>query len=581
MGTTRSGSLPPEAELADLAGALDMSPEVVAYMLSRGLPLPEQWQIPKVKTPEPRDVPGAVFDFERVDKVLRAFHLLRHTQGQWAGKPLDPSSWQVAYVIAPVFGWVRWDDEAEGYVRIITDLYVDVPRKNGKSTLSGGIAIYLTCADGEPAAQVLAAATTKDQAGFVFDPVKLLATKSPALAPHVKPYANRIVHPASGSYFQVISSAADAQHGANVHGAVIDELHIHKTPTLVETIETGRGSRRQPLIAIITTADAGTPNTIYDRRRTRVEQVANGTLKAPEIYGVIWGADEDDPLFDELTLMKANPGYGVSPTRRYLTAEATKAQSSPADLANYKRLHLGLRTKQTTKYVTLEEWDRNRALVDEDRLAAARARAFGGLDLGNVADLTSVCWLFPDLAGGYDALWRFWCPEDVVPVLNKRTAGNFSTWVEQGWIEVTPGATTDYDFVLKRIRADRKLFDVREIGFDPWNSNQVTKQLDQERAPLVEVRQGYGTMSPALKECKRLLAGGTAAAPLLRSGVNPVIRWMTDNLTVAMDPAGNVKPDKSKAADKIDGWSALVTAMSRAMLHKRRRSAYASERETG
>src|SRR5918999_21261 len=311
--TTRSRPAPvPDADELD---RLRISPEVAWYLAERGIPFPDC--PPRVKTPEPRDEPGARFDPERVDRVLKAFSLLRHTQGQWAGKPLKPDPWQIAYVIAPVFGWVRWDDDAAGYVRIITSLYVDVPRKNGKSTLAGGILIYLACADGEPGAQVVTAATSERQAGFVFNPIKQLAEKSPALSKHVKTVMRRVIHPATASYIEVVSSAADAQHGANIHGAAIDELHVHKTPDLVETIETGTGSRRQPLVLIITTADAGRRHTIYDRKRTRVESLERGALVDPTTYGVVWAADPKDPPFAEETQRKANPGYGVSPTKRY------------------------------------------------------------------------------------------------------------------------------------------------------------------------------------------------------------------------------------------------------------------------
>ncbi|WP_066374175.1 terminase large subunit domain-containing protein [Herbidospora mongoliensis] len=156
-----------------------------------------------------------------------------------------PAIRSIAYVLAPVFGWVKKNRAGE-WVRVVRQLYVDIPRKNGKSTLCGGIAMYLTAADGEPGAQVLAAATTREQAGFVFDPIKQLAEHAPALKGHVKPLAAKIIHPASGSYFKVIASAADAQHGGNIHGGVVDELHLHKTGLLVEAIETGTGSRRQP-----------------------------------------------------------------------------------------------------------------------------------------------------------------------------------------------------------------------------------------------------------------------------------------------------------------------------------------------
>ncbi|MDX2863463.1 terminase large subunit domain-containing protein, partial [Streptomyces scabiei] len=192
------------------------------------------------------------------------------------------------------------------------------PRKNGKSTLSGGLAIYLTCADGEPGAQVIAAATTKQQAGYVFTPIRQLAERAPALKGHVKPYRGKIIHPKSGSYFEVIASVADAQHGANLHGAVIDELHVHKDPEMVEVIETGTGSRRQPLIVIITTADSGKPETIYNRKRTRIEQLARGVLEDPSVYGVVWAVPKDADPFVEATWRAANPGFGISPTRSYL-----------------------------------------------------------------------------------------------------------------------------------------------------------------------------------------------------------------------------------------------------------------------
>lgn len=560
---TRSPAQAPDLPDADELERLKLSPEVAWYLLDRKIPLPDC--PPLVKTPEPGDAPGAVFDSDRVDRVLDAFRKLVHTQGRWAGKSFVPDPWQVAYVLAPVFGWVRWDDEAGGYVRIINLIYVDVPRKNGKSSLSGGIAIYLTCADGESGAQVVTAATSENQAGFVFGPIKLLAERSPALKPHVKAHQKRVVHLPSGSYVAVIAAAADAQHGANLHGAVIDELHLHKSPDLVEAIETGTGSRTQPLIVIITTADSGKPNTIYARKRERVEQLANGTLKDETTYGVIWACERDDDPHAEATWRKANPGFGISPTRAYLLRKSNEAKQSPADLAVFLRLHLGLRTKQVTKYLTLEDWNRNAGMVVEPRLVGRLA--YGGLDLGSTSDLTSLCWIFPS-ERGYDLLWRYWAPQASLPELDKRTAKSASVWVRNGWLTVTSGNVTDYDFVQAQIVADLDKFEVRELGFDPWNATDLTNRLISDGAPMVEVRQGYASLSPPLKEIKRLLLEGTVEWPRLRHGGNPVSRWMLDNLAVAMDPSGNVKPDKGTAAEKIDGMSALVTAMARGMHHQ-------------
>jgi phage terminase large subunit-like protein len=577
--TTRSRSAAPAGPVTPAAflddaelERLKLSPEVAWYLVTRDIPPPDC--PPLIRTPEPRDVPGAVFDPDRVDKVLKAFGLLRHTQGQWAGQPLRPDPWQVAYILGPVFGWVRWDDDADSYVRIVRTLYVDVPRKNGKSTLCGGIAIYLTCADGEPGAQVVAAATSERQAGFVFQPVKQLAEKAPRLKGHVQPLKKKIIHTRSGSYFEVVSSVADAQHGANLHGGIVDELHVHKTPDLVETIETGTGSRRQPLIAFITTADAGKQHTVYARKRQYCEQVARGTLSDPTFYGVVWAAEKGDDPHVEATWRKANPGYGISPTRSYLQSKSNEAANSPADLAKFLRLHLGIRTKQETKYLTLESWTRNAGMVDEQALAGREA--YGGLDLAATSDLLALCWLFPDdVRGGFDALWRLWTPEDNVEALDRRTAGAASVWVRQGLLVATPGNVADYDYIQLQIERDLDAFDVRSLGFDPWSAVPLTNELAKTNAPMVKVRQGFVTLSPPLKELQRLLLKGTPEAPQLRHGGNPAVTWMLDNLAVAMDPAGNVKPDKARSAEKIDAMSALVTALSEAMTREpAKKSAY-------
>ncbi|ANC31440.1 terminase large subunit [Isoptericola dokdonensis] len=543
---------------------LKISPEVAWYLDARDIPLPDC--PPAFKTPEPREVPGAVFDPERVDRVLASFRALRHVAGRWAGQPLEPDPWQIAHILAPVFGWVRWDDESDGYVRVIRDLYVDVPRKNGKSTLSAGIAIYMACADGEQGAQVVTAATTKDQARFVFTPIRTLAERAPALKSRVKALSEKVIHPRSGSYIEVVSSVADAQHGANIHCSIVDELHVHKTADLVETIETGRGSRTQPLSVIITTADSGRPGTIYARKRELVERLSRGIITDESIYGVVWAAGKKDDPHVESTWRKANPGFGISPTKAYLAAESRKAQNSPADLAAFLRLHLGIRTKQDVRFIDLDAWDANAGdIVDEHQLDGRTA--YGGLDLGSVSDLTALCWLMPrDHDDGYDAVWRFWLPEDALDDLDRRTAGEASLWVEDGWLDVTPGNVTDYAYVRQQIEDDLDWLDVETVGFDRWNATQLSIDLMEDGVEMVKVGQGYASTSAPMKELQRLiLRGKSAHRPMLHHGGNPVMRWMTDNLAVARDPAGNVKPDKAAAAEKIDGWSALVNAMSEAM----------------
>lgn len=282
----------------------------------------------------------------------------------------------------------------------------------------------------------------------------------------------------------------------------------------------------------------------------------------------MFAVDRDADPFSVATLKRANPGYGISPTRNFLKGEAEAAKNDPAKLAAYKRLYLGIRTKQTTAYIDLKEWRANAGpgpIQDTDLLGR---ECYGGLDLGSVSDLTALCWLFPQPHGdGYDALWRIWTPEDNLDALDKRTAGSASKlWVPQGWLQTTPGNVTDYAYIKKQILDDSELFSVQSVGFDRWNSSHLVTELMEQDVNMVRVGQGYMSMNPALKEVSRLTKMGAAGTlkdrrPRLRNGGNPVMVWMIDNLAVTTDPAGNVKPDKANSNEKIDGVSALCTAM--------------------
>jgi phage terminase large subunit-like protein len=557
--TTRSAKQQDRYDPKELR-RLKISPEVGWYLHSRGIPLPEH--PPKFKTPEPRRLAGARFDPARVDRILAAFKRLRHTQGQWARQPLTPDPWQVAYILAPVYGWVRLNDSGH-WARIARIQYVELPRKNGKTTLAGGQAVYLMGADGENGAQVVAAAASKPQARFCFDPIKTVAQKSPGLKKNVTVMRDRILHPKSGSYFEVVSSLGDLIHGANIHGGVIDELHVHKTGGLVEAIVTGTGAREQPLIVIITTADDGKPNSVYAEYRLLIERLTRKVLVDYSMYGVIFAADPKDDPHAEATWRKANPGYGISPTKEFLQQASTKAKNSPAQLASFLRLHLGIRTKQVTKFITLAAWDANAGVVDEAELAGRQA--FGGLDLASTSDVTALAWLFPAEDGTFDAIWRLWIPEDNLEDLDRRTANNASAWVREGWLTLTPGNVTDYDHIEAQIRRDLEVFDVQDVAYDRWNSSQMVNNLTAEGVPMSPIGQGYQSLTAPTKELQRLLLQGRKRGPVLRHGGNPVLRWMIDNLAVQTDAAGNVKPAKDKGADKIDGVAALVNALERTL----------------
>ena len=542
--------------------ASDLSPEVAWYLEARGYDEPSCR--PLIRTPEPRTVKGAVFDPARVDKVLASLRLLKHTKGKWAGQPLEMAAVQVAYIIAPIFGWVAPDDDGR-MVRIIREVYVEEPRKAAKTTTCSALGMYLGFADGEPGAEVVFGAASRDQAGQAYRPLEQLARSSRVLRDAgVKATKKEIVRGSDGSVVKAVSSRGDLAHGANIHGGLIDELHVHKSPDLLEALETGVGARSQPMTIIITTADDGQTTSVYAQRRALIEKLAARVLKAPHMYGVVFAAEESDDPFAPATWAKANPLYPVTPTPQYMKAAADKAKAGPIELASFLRLHLGIRSSVAARFIDLARWDRNASMVVEQDLAGRRC--FGGLDLGSTSDLTALVWLFPDATrGGYDVLCRFWMPEAALARLDARTQRNGSAWVKSGLITLTPGDVTDYDFIKATMRGDLESFQVAGVGYDRWNATQVVIDLEADGAPMVKVGQGYASLSGPMKETNRLVLAGTAAKPLLRHGGNLVLRWMADNLRAAVDPAGNVKPDKAKSMDKIDGMSALITGLAVAM----------------
>lgn len=540
-----------------------LSPEVEWYLESRGYELPEHVEA-LWRTEEPRDVPGAFFDPERVDKAIKALSMLRHTQGKWAGRPLTPDVWQIAYIIAPVFGWVYRDSSGE-VVRIIRSAWIEVPRKAGKTTIAAGLALILAFGDSEPGAQVYAAAGSRDQALNAYRPAKLIAENTPMFRKAgVRALQREIVRDRDQSFMKAVASVGDLLQGTNPSGYIVDELHVHKSSEVIDALESGTGARAQPLGLIITTADDGGDLTVYSDRRREIEQLCRGTIKNQTKYAVVFGARKTDDPFVESTWARANPGYGVSPTKEFMQAEAENARSSPANLSRFLRLNLNVRTKQETKFITMQSWDRNAGMVDEARLKGLTC--YSGLDLASVSDLSAACHLFPHGDGTFSAVWRFWTPEENVASLDKRTNGAASRWVDEGWLTVTPGNVTDYDYIETQLIKDSETFDIRSFGFDPYGATQLVNSLANGYGMhMVSVRQGFLSLSQPLKECQRLLLKGTEKRPHLMHGGNPVMRWMTDNLAVEFDPAENVKPSKKaggKNGNKIDGWSALVVAMS-------------------
>lgn len=515
---------------------------------------------------------GAYFDIARVKRALRGLASFKHTKGRWAGKPLrlgqglDP--WQVVWVVAPVFGWVRWDEEVEQIVRVIRTVWIEVPRKNGKSTLASGVANLLLLADDEVGAEVYAAAGDKMQARRVFDDAKKMLLTSPHARRRTRALADVVADNKLGGIFRVLSKVAEAAHGLNVSGAAIDEIHVHKSRHLIDAIETGTGARTQPLIVFLTTADEATEGSIYDEKHSYTEKVADRIVEDPSHYGVIWAAEETDDPFSEATQRKANPGYGVSPSASYLRKEAEKARTTPSYFPTYCRLHLNRRMRSQARAIDLNQWDACAGIVDLGRLKGRRA--WGGLDLSAVSDFTSWCMAVDSPTTGVDLefIWRYFVPEDRVEDLERHLQVPLKRWITAGHVTATEGDVVDYATIRDQVIADCRVVDMGRITYDRMFAGQmvqeVTKELDG--VEVVPMAQTYLGQSPPIKEMWRLL-GKTATGQVggrMRHAGDPVTRWMAKVVETQTDGQDNyrlVKPDRGKSQARIDGMAAMVTGL--------------------
>lgn len=527
---------------------------------------------PLWQTPLPPDVPGAWFDQAAVDKVVRALGALRHTKGRWAGRPLELEDWQLEHIVAPIFGWRHsLDADPESGVapgsRIFRTAWVEMPRKNGKSTVSSGLALVLFSADGEDGAEVYSAAGSQKQAEIVFGESRKMALASPKLKPRLQILKDSIVAPKNGSVYRALSRVAEAAHGLNVSGAVIDEVHVHKSRHLIDAIETGTGARSQPLIIYLTTADDGDETSIYAEKHNYTIQLAKGILTDPTFYGVIWAAEETDDPFAESTWRKANPGLGTTVSLAYVRQEAKRAQAIPAYLPTFLRLSLNRRVRAENRALNIADWDTSAGLVAEDKLAGRVC--YGGLDLASTTDLAAFVLVFPNDDGSYEVLCRFWTPEATIPERARRDQVPYQFWVDQGQLTATPGAVIEYRAIELEIQRLAERYDIREIAYDRWGAAQMRQNLEGDGLTVVDMGQGYASMSAPTKE---LL--GLVLAKRLRHGGHPVLRWMADNLVVRTDASGNQKPDKEKSRQKIDGMVALIMALDRATRNGHDRSVY-------
>ena len=498
----------------------------------------------------------SVYDKSAADYAVMFIENLCHTKGTWAGKPFELIEWQ-EQIIRDLFGTLK----PNGY-RQFNTAYIEIPKKQGKSELAAAVALLLTCGDGEERAEVYGCAADRQQAAIVFDVAADMVRMCPALSKRVKILASqkRLIYTPTNSFYQVLSAEAYSKHGFNIHGVVFDELHTQPNRKLFDVMTKGSGdARMQPLYFLITTAGTDTHSICYETHQ-KAKDIIEGRKIDPTFYPVIYGADESDDWADPKVWKKANPSLDITVGIDKVKAACESAKQNPGEENAFRQLRLNQWVKQAVRWMPMEKWDKCAFAVDEDELEGRVC--YGGLDLSSTTDITAFVLVFPPLdeEDKYIILPYFWIPEDNLTVRVNRDHVPYDVWERQGYLQTTEGNVVHYGFIEQFIESLGERFNIREIAFDRWGAVQMVQNLEGMGFTVVPFGQGFKDMSPPTKELMKLVLEQKIA-----HGGHPVLRWNMDNIYIRTDPAGNIKADKEKSTEKIDGAVATIMALDRAI----------------
>ena len=496
------------------------------------------------------------YDEATADYVVNFIGCLCHTKGRWAGKPFDLLPWQ-EQIIRDIFGTLKPNGK-----RQFTTAYIEIPKKNGKSELAAAVALYLLFGDGEPSAEVYGAAADRQQASIVFDVAAQMVKMTPALLKRSKILGanKRIINHANNGFYQVLSAEVGTKHGLNVSGLVLDEVHVQPDRKLYDVLTKGSGdAREQPLYFLITTAGTDTNSICYELHQKALG-VLNGTINDPSFYPVIFGADISEDWTDPEVWKKANPSLGYTIDISKVQTACDSARHNPGEENSFRQLRLNQWVKQSIRWMPMDKWDACAGRVSP-RLLEGRP-CYAGMDLSSTSDLTAFVLVFPptDEDEPYIVLPFFWVPAETLDLRVRRDHVIYDVWEKQGFIQTTEGNVVDYRWIEQFILQLNEHYNIREIAYDRWNASMMVQTLQDDGFTMVPFGQGFRDMSAPTKELMRLVL-----EQKLVHGGHPVLRWNMDNVFVRTDPAGNIKIDKEKSTEKVDGAVALVMGLDRAM----------------
>lgn len=505
---------------------------------------------------------GLYFDESSAARYFRfVARYCRHYQGELAGKPIDFSPHQ-CFIEANVFGWLRADG-----TRRFRITHEEVARKDGKTTRLGACGLYGLIGEGEPGAKVYSAATKRDQAKELFMSAKAMVQQSPELRRRLNAMQHHIETVDGHCVFMPLSADSNKMDGLNVYFGLVDEIHAHPTSAVWDVLESAKGSRRQPLMRGITTGGFNRRGFGFEQRGYAVK-VLEGAVKDDSFFAIIYTLDEDDlEHWDNPEIwIKANPNLGVSVYLDDLIDQCRKAKEMPSAKVEFLTKRLNVWTYAQTLWMPMDRWhqcaddfDSLSAWVPSDESELDGDECYGGLDLASVDDMASFRLVFPGDGGTRKTIGRAYLPQAAMDRRIKNGDKIFEGFRASGHLVVTPGDTIDYDIIKQDIFNACERFDVRGIAFDRWNSSQLVNDLITEGVPMIQFGQGHGSMSAPMKELMRLVLNGGLQHN------DDVLTWAVSNVVATLNPAGDIKPDKSKVSEKIDPAVALIMAIGLAM----------------
>ena len=539
------------------------------------------------------------FDEDKADRVIRIIKRLRHTGGSLANQQFDLQPFQ-AFMIANIFGWVRKDDGLRRFKKV----YIETAKKSGKSEFMAALQVYMAFYDREEGAQVYTAATKRPQADHVFRPAKIMMRKLSEESPKVNSICrvmrNEIQNKSTNSFIKTLTSDSATEDGMNVHCGVADEYHAHTSDAILANMESGAVSREQALIMIITTAGFNKNGPCYEYRKNVVEPLLDGAFELESLFAIIFTVDEEDAeKFDKLEIQditkdnlkeweKANPNIGITPKWQPLIQQAIEAKKKGGQaIVNFKTKSLNIWVDSAKQWIASKDW--NSCGADFNIEDFKGRRCYGGLDLSKVEDLTAFSLLFiptdDEFLEYYSAIDRnkprldneeitreeydvlipnlkfhthtfYYCPESKINGTDWTDGVDYQKWVDEGYIKATSGNVIDYEYIQRDIEKCAEMYDIQYIEYDRYLSHLLVPNLIDKGINLDPFGQGFASMSQPCKDLFTMVKAGS-----IIHNNNPITEWHIRNAITSTDPAGNIKIDKQKGSNKVDGVVAMVMAI--------------------